>query len=112
MVFDFILYLPQQVAYLPHWDQRLFLWSTHLARSATPQAECKLYMRVVKKCSALSLEEGNDAVTVGNHIIWDRTALSHDPERSAHPAPPFSVLMREAVFTHPAAKDPGKQQLW
>jgi len=31
---------------------------------------------------------------VGTHIIWDRTALSRDPEGSVHPMPPFSVLRR------------------
>jgi len=49
---------------------------------------------------------------VGNHRTWDRTARPHHPEGSAHPVSPFSLLMREAVFTHPAAKDPRKQQPW
>jgi len=52
----------------------------------------------------------SNCYNVGNRITSDRTALSHDPEGSAHPVPPFTVLMRRAVFTHPAAKDPGKRQ--
>jgi len=31
---------------------------------------------------------------VGNGITRDRIALSHDPEESAHPVPPFPVLLR------------------
>lgn len=36
----------------------------YFARSTIPQAECKLYIYVVKKISLLYLEEGSDAITI------------------------------------------------